>query len=136
MNKQILSLTIALAGACTLSLSAFAQDAKPGEGQGGGRRPQQSPEERANHMKEALGLTDEQTSKILAIYQKAAESGKAIREDAAASADDKKSKFEALMKSTREEVGAVLTAEQKEKFQAEMAKRRAERGGGAAPAAK
>lgn len=143
MNKHILSLTIALAGACTLSFSALAEDAKPaadgGAGAGRGRRQQESPEERVNHMKETLGLTDDQSAKLLAIFQKSRESGKALREDTATPQDQKRAKFEELMKSTREEVAAVLTPEQKQKFEAEMAKRRAERGaqgGGAAPASK
>jgi Spy/CpxP family protein refolding chaperone len=138
MNKHILSLTIALAGACTLSLSAVAQDAKPAAGGApGGHHGMPNPEERVNRMKTELGLTDEQSAKLLTIYQKAGESLKALHEDTATPQDQKRPKMEELMKSTRDEVLAVLTPEQKEKFEAEMAKRRAERtgqGGGAAPA--
>lgn len=139
MTKHILTLSIALAGACTLTLSAIGQDAKPpggsggpGKGHGGPgeHRPPPSPEERLKHMKETLNLTDDQAAKILPILQKSQEAMKAIHEDQSMKPEEKHAKAQETMKAGMQEVGAILTPEQQDKWKAEMEKRRAGRGPG------
>ena len=83
-------------------------------------------------MTEELNLTQDQQDKIKAIMAKGADQMKDLmakgRENLT---DDDKAKVREFMKSQMEEIAAVLTPEQKEKYKAAMEKRRAERGGGA-----
>lgn len=134
MTKHILSLSIALTGACLLlNTTSFAEDAKPPggpDGGPGGHRPPPNPEERVKHMKETLGLTDDQAAKLLDIFKKSGDQRKAIMDDTASSKEDKHTKMEELGKTTRTEIEAVLTPEQQAKAKAEMEKRRGEHRGG------
>ena len=118
-------LALALSLAVVISAPAFAEDQKPAGAEGErGKRFNASPEERANHLKTELGLTDEQTAKVKAVYEKNQEKFKALREDKAGSEEDRRSKFRELMKATVEEISPILTPEQKTKFQEQMQRRR------------
>lgn len=77
-------------------------------------------------MKEALGLTPEQVEKLKPIFAKDMEKFKALREDTALTPEAKREKMRAIFEGSREEVKAVLTPEQAEKWKAGMEKRRAE----------
>ena len=104
-------------------------DARPGRGGGAGRL---SPEERLKRMTDELGLTQDQQDKIKAIMEKNSQQLKDLmakgRENLT---DEDKTKFRELLKSQMEEITAVLTPEQQEKYKAAIEKRRAQ-GGGAA----
>jgi Spy/CpxP family protein refolding chaperone len=103
-------------------------EAGPGRAGGGGRL---SPEERLKRMTEELGLTQDQQDKIKAIFEKDAPQFKELmakgRENLT---EEDKTKFRELFKSQSEEIAAVLTPEQKEKYKAAMEKRRAAGGAG------
>jgi protein CpxP len=136
MKKLLVVLTIALAGAIA-PVASFAQDAAPatpaapgGPGGPGGRGNRMTPEERVKQMKETLGLTDDQATKIQAIYAAAQEKTKPLREDKSLSQEDRRAKMGEIMKSTQEDVNKVLTPDQQAKWKAEMEKRRAARGNG------
>jgi Spy/CpxP family protein refolding chaperone len=116
-------LALALAAAFSTTL-ALAEDQKPAPGAGKGGRQQMSPEQRADRLKQELGLTDDQTAKVKAVYEKNADKFKALREDTSLSEEDRRAKFREMMKSTMEDVAAVLTPEQKTKFQEQMQRRR------------
>ncbi len=88
-----------------------------------------APAERLKAMKEKLGLTDEQEGKVKAIFEK--NRGKRA-ELKGLSKEDRRSKMRETLKSEMEEVGAILTPEQKEKWKTEMKNRR---GGAAKPKA-
>ena len=83
------------------------------------------PAERLKKMTEELGLTQEQQDKIKAIYEKNAPQFKDLmakgRENLS---EDDKTKMRELFKTQTEEIAAVLTPEQKEKYKAAMEKRR------------
>ncbi len=64
----------------------------------------------------ALGLSDSQKGQIKTLLKNAKEQRKAIRANAQLSAADKKAKLKALGKSTRSQVAAILTPEQKAKW--------------------
>lgn len=134
MKHFTLTLGIAATALLTLPTLSLAADEKKPEGKrpggaGGGARP--GPEERLKHMTETLGLTEDQQAKVKAIQEKNAPAMKELmakgRENLT---DDDKTKMREFMKTQMEEIGAVLTPEQKEKWKAEMEKRRPQRPGG------
>jgi Spy/CpxP family protein refolding chaperone len=130
MKNFTLTLGVAAAALLTLPSLSLADDKPAGErgkrpGGPGGPGARVSPEERLKHMTETLGLSQEQQDKVKAIQEK---NGPAMKEIFAKGrenlTEEDKTKMRELMKTQMEEIGAVLTPEQKEKWQAEMAKRR------------
>jgi len=96
--------------------------------QGGGRM---NAADRIKAMKESLKLTDDQVTKITAIYATQAKQMDSLR-----NAGGDRSAMRPLMQATNEKVKAVLTAEQAAAYQKEMDERRARMqngGGGGAP---
>ncbi len=84
------------------------------EGRPGGRM---NPEERLKMMTEKLGLTQDQQDKIKAIQEKNAPEFKELMAKGRENLSEAdKTKMRELMKSQMEEIGAVLTPEQKEKM--------------------
>jgi Spy/CpxP family protein refolding chaperone len=83
-------------------------------------------------MKDKLGLTDEQTGKIKAIFEKNRGQFAGLKE---LKPEDRRAKFREVFKSELEEIAAILTPEQKQKWKEEMQKRRGSRAGGARTAA-
>ena len=78
--------------------------------QGGGMR--RSPEEQAKNLQTQLKLTDDQTTKITAIYKDQATKRDSIRTAANGDRDAMRSAMMPLMKSTNDKVKAILTPEQ------------------------
>jgi Spy/CpxP family protein refolding chaperone len=154
MKKHLAVLSFAVASLCAGPSLLRADDAVPPKPPGGDKAPadattpstpsagparaggggagRMSPEERLKKMTEELGLTQDQQDKIKAIMEKDAPQFKELmakgRENLT---EEDKTKFRELIKSQMEEIAAVLTPEQKEKFKAAMEKRRAAAGGGA-----
>src|SRR5260221_3953673 len=123
--KKLPLLIITLTGLLALPIATRAEDAKPGapgaEKRGpGGPGGRMNPEERLKKMTETLGLSQEQQDKIKAIMEK---NGPAMRELMAKGrenvTEEDKNKARALMESQMEEIGAVLTPEQNDKWNAE-----------------
>jgi protein CpxP len=93
--------------------------------QGGGRR---SPEERAKQLQTELKLSDEQTTKVTAIYKE-----QVAKMDSLRTAGADRQAFRPLMQASNEKVKAILTPEQAtafEKWQKERAGRMRQGGGG------
>lgn len=151
MKKQLAILSLAVAGLVAVPSLLRAEDAVPPKPPGGDKAPADAgkpageagarkgggagrfnPEERLKRMTEELNLTQDQQDKIKAIMAKGADQMKDLmakgRENLT---EEDKTKFREFLKSQSEEIAAVLTPEQKEKYKAAMEKRRAERGGGA-----
>jgi Spy/CpxP family protein refolding chaperone len=78
--------------------------------QGGGMR--RSPEEQAKNLQTQLKLTDDQTTKITAIYKDQATKRDSIRTAANGDRDAMRSAMMPLMKSTNDKIKAILTPEQ------------------------
>jgi Spy/CpxP family protein refolding chaperone len=144
MKKQLTLLSLAVAGLCLVPSSMRALDAVPPTPPGGTTAPpapgdkpgaerrgpggRMDPGERLKKMTEELGLTQEQQDKIKAIFEKDAPQFKELMSKGRENLTDAdKEKFKDLVKTQMEEIAAVLTPEQKEKFKAAMEKRRAER---------
>ena len=124
--KKLFPLILTVAGLLALPASIRAEEPKPG-GPGGEKRPggpggpggqRMSPEERLKKMTETLGLTQDQQDKIKAIMEKSAPQMKELmakgRENLT---EEDKTKMRDMMKAQFEEVGTVLTPEQKQKWQ-------------------
>lgn len=99
--------------------------------------PKKAREHRLQMLDEKLQLTADQKQKINAIWDKAEEQGRALRADESLSRDDRRAKAMELMKASRAEVRAVLTADQQKTFDAMPPERPMRRGprpeGGEAP---
>ena len=111
MKKLVLSLVL-VAGL------AFAANAQQGQGGGGQRRQQATPEERVKQLDEKVKLTDEQKTKATAVYTEAAEAQKKMREEmmAAGGTPDRAAMMEKMTKMSAEtdtKLNAIFTAEQK-----------------------
>lgn len=119
-----LILACGLAG--VMSLAHAVEPTKPvasggvdGPGHGPGHcfhHAKKSPADRAAHMKQKLGLTDEQTAKVQKIFEQRKQQREALHEKykpqlEAYYADKKK-----LREQTHTDIGAVLTPEQKQKL--------------------
>ena|ERR1700743_1478122 len=98
--------------------------------QGGGRR---SPEDQAKNLQTQLKLTDDQTTKITAIYKDQATKRDSIR---TAANGDRQAMMQAmmpLMKSSNDKIKAILTPDQAtafDKMQQERMERMRNGGGG------
>lgn len=122
MTTHIRFLTTALVG-LSLASGAFAADeAKPAvqAGQGG----QFTPERQLEMLTESLTLTPEQSAKIKPIMERDREKMRELREDKSLSQEDRRAKLGELARTRTEEIRAVLTPEQQEKYKALMEKRR------------
>lgn len=88
-----------------------------------------NPAERVKMMKEHLGLSDEQATKITAIVEEGAKEVKALRDNKELSQEDRRAKMMELRKAEMEKIKAVLTPEQAKKAE-EMFSRRGPGGPG------
>jgi Spy/CpxP family protein refolding chaperone len=80
-------------------------------------------------MKETLSLTDEQTEKVKAILQKNRGTMTGLKD---IKPEERRAKMREVFKAEMEEIAAILTPEQREKWKEDKKKRRSE--GGANPA--
>ncbi len=121
------------------SMIAFAQ-AQPGQGRpagGLGGRMGMNPEARVKQLDEKLKLSDDQKTKLTAIFTDQADAQKKLREE---SIGDRQAMMEKMQKQRAEletKITAVLTEDQKKTYKAmldeqraEMEKRMKERQGG------
>jgi len=131
--KKLTILSLVLAGACALPALTLAEDAVPPKPPGGTDAPKAAgdagkpagrpgagrmdPAERLKLLTEKLSLTQDQQDKIKAIYEKNGPQFKDLiakgRENLT---EEDKTKMRELIKTQTEEIAAVLTPEQKEKF--------------------
>ena len=132
-----ITLTLSIAATALLSLPSLglADDEKkpegkrPEGGRPGGPGGRVSPEERMKKMTETLGLSEDQQTKIKAIFEGGREEMAKLRE---VPEDQRRAKFGEFMKAQNEKVLAVLTPEQQEKYKASIAER-AKQGGPGGP---
>lgn len=94
---------------------------------GGGGNWAERAQQRLDNMKSSLSLTDDQVTKIKAIYEETRPAMQALRDDSSLSQDDRRAKMREIRDQINEKVGAVLTPEQKTKWEEQ---RRSRQGGG------
>jgi periplasmic protein CpxP/Spy len=86
-------------------------------------------------LAQALGLSDEQKAKVAPILEKAKSDTKAIKADESLTKKQKHEQIEAIRQATQQQLQAVLTPEQFQKFQEIRAEHKGQRGqGGKVPA--
>lgn len=138
MSKRLVICLLAFALAATCSVTLYAQEnTGGGQQQGGGERRMGgpggrggmgSPEARLKRMTEELNLTKDQQDKIKPILEDEQKQMQDLRQSSTGERPDM-SKMRDIRKSHDEQIEAVLTSEQKTKWE-DMQKKMMERGGG------
>ena len=117
MKKLLFLCIVATTALVAIPSTVLAADEKAEAPRGG--RPARDPEARLKVMTEKLGLNEEQQGKIKAIYEKNAPKLKELQAKGRQNlSEEDRTKLREIMKAQNEEVVAVLTPEQKEKFKA------------------
>jgi len=124
-TPKLFSLLFAMSALFVAAGQAQDQTTPPSEGRRGkggstqGRGQMMSPEARVEQLDKAVTLTEEQKTKIKEIYTKAQEDMRAaFRGGGGGDRDAAREKMMEAMRRTREQVRALLTDEQKTKFDA------------------
>jgi len=121
---------VVVAGLMSAAMPALAQEGGPG--QGGHRHGRMmSPEERTEHLSQALNLSDDQKGKVLSIFQDEQKQVEAVRSDSSLSRDDRWSKMREIHQNTTTQVKGTLNPDQAKKFdemQQQMEAHREQRG--------
>lgn len=124
---------VAMLALCALTVSAIpalAQDGSPG-GPGMGNRPDQAQmaARRLERMTKDLNLTPDQVMQVKAINDAGQADMMALRNDSTMSREDKRGKMMTMRQDTEAKIRAVLTEEQKPKYEAMLAEQRQRMGG-------
>jgi Spy/CpxP family protein refolding chaperone len=124
--------------------SAMAQDQAPppppagemGPPAGGGPRGMMDPGRRADRMKHELNLTDDQTAQVKSILEDGRTKMEAIHSNSSLSRDDRRAQMMSIHKAQDDRIEALLTPDQKTKFEAmqEQMRERMRGGQGGPPA--
>ncbi|WP_345951763.1 hypothetical protein ABDD95_10075 [Mucilaginibacter sp. PAMB04274] len=99
---------------------------------GGGGRMGRSPEEQAKSLQTQLKLTDDQTAKVLAIYQTQRKAMDSLRTASNGDFQSMRTAMGPMMEANNTKIKAILTTEQKEAYDKMLAERmnRQRQGGG------
>jgi Spy/CpxP family protein refolding chaperone len=138
LRKTVLRVVfLALSLTALSALPAMAQDPAapppPGQGgpRGGGMRGHQ-----VEFLTKQLNLTPDQVTQVKAIDADTWKQAKAVQDDTSVAGPDKRAKMMEIHKDSQEKIRALLTDDQKTKFdalQAQMREHRGNRGGGYGP---
>ena len=127
------ALRVALLAACTSALAVpmLAQDAPPSQGQGGpGRGGPEQQQRQLDMMTRQLNLTPDQVTQVKAIQADGRTKMMATREDTSMSQDDKRAKMMSMHQDEQGKIRAILTDDQKTKYDAMLKQMQEHRGGG------
>lgn len=124
-------------GLCVTAGAAMAQDQTPpptppaqAGGQQGGGRGMMDPGRRTQMMKDRLSLSDDQTTQVKAILEDSQTKMEALRSNSSLAQDDRRSQMMTIRKAENDKIEALLTADQKTKYEAMQQEMRSRRGGG------
>ncbi len=138
-RKTALRVTVLALGLTALNgLTAVAQDpaAPPPPGQGGPRGGRGMGGHQLEFLTEKLSLTPDQVSQVKAIDADTWKQAKAVQDDTTVAGPDKRAKMIEIHKASQDKIRALLTDDQKTKFdalQAQMREHRGNHGGGYGP---
>jgi periplasmic protein CpxP/Spy len=132
MKHGMRAAILAVCAAALTAAPAMAQGGGGG-GQGGGRG--MNTQAQVDRLTEALTLTADQQTAIKAILDQSMKDNMALRSDTSLSDDDRRAKMTAIRDSQTAKIKAVLTDDQKPKYDAYLAaqRQRGPGGGGAPP---
>ena len=118
MIKRILlrNVTMLVIVGLMISLSSFVANAQ---------RVQQTPQNRAQHLKESLSLTDEQTAQVQTIYENSQKEMSALSDSLKGNGKSMRQGRRDIMDKANKQIEQILTDDQKTKF-AELKKTRTE----------
>ncbi|HEY0264621.1 MAG TPA: hypothetical protein VGC07_08860 [Granulicella sp.] len=131
MNKQLRTAVLAICTLTAATMPLMAQNDAPM----GGRRGQME-ERQVDMLTKRLSLSPDQQTQVKGIDDAQMQQMMAIRQDSSLSQDDRRSKMMALRQDTQTKIRAVLTDDQKTKYDAllqQQQARMAERRGGGGP---
>jgi len=131
MNMMMISKYVARAGVVALCTAALGTVPMMAQGGGGGGM-RMTPEQRVANIDKAVTLTDDQKTKITAIYT---EDQKKMQDLMAAQDPDMRTKMMAMREDENTKIKALLTDDQKPKYDAYLASMPRRGGGGGAPGA-
>jgi periplasmic protein CpxP/Spy len=133
MNMTMIRKCAARVGVVALCTAALSTVPMMAQGGGGGGRGMMTPEARVAAIDKAVTLTDDQKTKITAIYTA---DQKKMQDMMAAQDPDMRTKMMAMRTDENTQIKALLTDDQKPKFDAYLASlpQRGGRPGGGAPA--
>jgi periplasmic protein CpxP/Spy len=99
--------------------SSNQQPNSQGQSQMGGGKGMRhgGPERRLEFLSQQLNLTDDQKSKLKPILEDESKQMKTVWDDASLSEDQKHAKMKDIRESTRPQIEAILTPDQKQKFE-------------------
>src|SRR5277367_4395607 len=111
--------TIALTGLLGLGMTALAQDQSTTPPPMHGPRGQMmDPDKQLEHLTKTLNLTSDQQTQIKPILENQQQQMMQLHEDQSLSRDDKMAKAKSLHADTTSKIEAVLTPDQKQKYEA------------------
>lgn len=122
---------VGVVGLMFAAMPTLAQEGGPGGGGGHRRGRMMSPEERTEHLTQALSLSDDQKGKVLSIFQDEQKQVEALRSDSSLSQEDRWSKMREIRQNTNTQIKGTLNPDQAKKFdemQQQMEERRQQRG--------
>jgi periplasmic protein CpxP/Spy len=134
MNMKMIRKYVATTGVVALCSAALCTVPMMAQGGGGGGRMQMTSDQRVANLDKAVTLTDDQKVKIKAIY----EADMKKRQDMMASGEDRSTlmpKMQAMMADENDKIKALLSDDQKPKFDAYLASMPQRRPGGGGPGA-
>jgi periplasmic protein CpxP/Spy len=114
-------LTLALS-AVTLAPVTFAQDSSPSTGSSSSSpssapmRQAPDPQKQAAHLTKRLGLSDDQSSKLITILQNKQQQIASVRGDSSLSPQDRRSKMRSIQQDTDSQINALLTPTQQTEY--------------------
>jgi protein CpxP len=144
LQLRILCAAILLCGAAIVVSSASAQDTPPPpmperpagaqQGPGGqGRGGMMDPERRTQMMKERLSLSDAQAAQVKAVFEDERTKSEALRADQTGDREAMRAKMGEIRKGSDTRIAAILTPDQKTKWDAMRAEQQRRGPGGPPP---
>lgn len=127
MKTRILSLACSLGLACCFALSAQTADSQSTPADGSARhggRFAADPARQIQMLSKRLNLSSDQTAQLQPILADRAEKMKALFANSSLSREDRRSQMMTIMQDTDAKIKGVLTADQKQKYDAMQEKRR------------